>query len=113
MEDFFAGWCASPDEADAAVREALEKAVAAREKSEALWRWREHLADLEAMSAGVAALFGRRPSENRMPPAARRPGLMPLPQRKTVGDALETSAQTRQRVAAWREQVARLAGAAH
>ena len=114
MEDFFAGWCASPDEADAAVREALEKAVAAREKSEALWRWREHLADLEAMSAGVAALFGKRPSENRMPPpAARPPGMMPLPQRKTVGDALEKSAQTRQRVAAWREQVARLAGAVH
>lgn len=91
-----------------------QKAVAAREKSEALWRWREHLADLEAMSAGVAALFGRRPSENRMPPpAARPPGMMPLPQRKTVGDALEKSAQTRQRVAAWREQVARLAGAAH
>lgn len=112
--DFFAGWRTSPDEMEAAVRDAREKAVAAREKSEALWRWREHLADLEAMSAGVAALFGRRPSENRMPPpAARPPGMMPLPQRKTVGDALEKSAQTRQRVAAWREQVARLAGAAH
>lgn len=112
--DFFAGWRTSPDEMEAAVRDAREKAVAAREKSEALWRWREHLADLEAMSAGVAALFGRRPSENRMPPpAARPPGMMPLPQRKTVGDALEKSAQTRQHVAAWREQVARLAGAAH
>lgn len=114
VADFFAGFRASPDEAEAAVREALEKAVAAREKSEALWRWREHLADLEAMSAGVAALFGRKPSENRMPPPAARPlGMMPLPQRKTVGDALEKSAQTRQRVAAWREQVARLAGAVH
>ena len=39
--------------------------------------------------------------------------MMPLPQRKTVGDALEKSAQTRQRVAAWREQVERLAGAVH
>ena len=114
VADFFAGFRASPDEAEAAVREALEKAVAAREKSEALWRWREHLADLEAMSAGVAALFGRKPSENRMPPPAARPlGMMPLPQRKTVSDALEKSAQTRQRVAAWREQVARLAGAVH
>ena len=112
--DFFAGSRTSPDEMEAAVRDAREKAVAAREKSEALWRWREHLADLEAMSAGVAALFGRRPSENRMPPpAARPPGMMPLPQRKPVGDALEKSAQTRQRVAAWRVQVARLAGAAH